>query len=78
MKKKKDFLMRANLNTMSDNIQHHYSITISDKQLNILKRALLIYNNDVVANPKKNFDVKSFEILELAKLIDDRDRWKTP
>jgi hypothetical protein len=63
---------------MSDNIQHHYSITISDKQLNILKRALLIYNNDVVANPKKNFDVKSFEILELAKLIDDRDRWKTP
>jgi hypothetical protein len=63
---------------MSDNIEHHYSITISDKQLNILKRALLIYNNDVVANPKKNFDVKSFEILELAKLIDERDRWKAP
>jgi hypothetical protein len=63
---------------MSDNTEHHYSITISDKQLNILKRALLIYNNDVVANPKKNFDVKSFEILELSKLIDERDKWKTP
>lgn len=78
MSKKKDYLTRANLNTMSDNIEHHYSITISDKQLNIIKRALLIYNNDVVANPKKNFDVKSFEILELAKLIDERDRWKAP
>ncbi len=63
---------------MSDNIQHHYSITISDKQLNILKRALLIYNNDVITYPKKNFDVKSCEILELAKLIDEREKWKAP
>lgn len=78
MKKKKDYLTRANLNTMSENIEHHYSITISDKQLNIIKRALLMYNNDVVANPKKNFDVKLFEILELAKLIDERDKWKAP
>ena len=78
MKKKKDFLTRVNLNTMSENIEHHYSITISDKQLNIIKRALLIYNNDVITNPKKNFDVKSFEILELAKLIDEREIWKTP
>jgi len=78
MNKKKDYLTRANLNKMIDNIEHHYSITISDKQLNILKRALLIYNNDVVANPKKNFDVKSFEILELSKLIDEREKWKTP
>ena len=78
MNKKKDFLTRVNLNTMSENIEHHYSITISDKQLNIIKRALLIYNNDVITNPKKNFDVKSFEILELTKLIDEQDKWKTP
>lgn len=61
---------------MSENIEHHYSITISDKQLNILKRALLIYNNDVIINPKKNFDVTSQEILELAKWIDDKEKWK--
>ena len=74
MNKKKDFLTRVNLNKMSENIEHHYSINISDKQLNIIKRALLMYNNDVIINPKKNFDVKSFEILELAKLIDERDK----
>jgi hypothetical protein len=63
---------------MSENYDRHFSITISEKQLVILKRALLIYNNDVIAYPKKNFDVTSYEILQLAKWIDDRDRWKTP
>jgi len=78
MNKKKDYLTRKNLNEMSENYDRHFSITISEKQLAILKRALLIYKNDVIAYPKKNFDVTSYEILELAKWIDDRDRWKTP
>jgi len=71
-------LTRKNLNEMSENHVRHFSITISEKQLNILKRSLLIYNNDVISYPKKNFDVTSCEILELAKWIDDKDRWKTP
>ena len=78
MSKNMDYLTRKNLNEMSENHERHFSITISEKQLGILKRALLIYNNDVVLYPKKNFDVTSYEILELAKWIDDRDRWKNP
>jgi len=78
MTKNMDCLTRKNLNEMSENYEKHFLITISEKQLGILKRALLIYNNDVVLYPKKNFDVTSYEILELAKWIDDRDRWKNP
>ena len=63
---------------MSENIEHHYSITISDKQLCIIKRALLMYNNNVITNPKKNFDVTCQEILELAKWIDDKQKWRVP
>ena len=77
MSKKKGYLMNVNVNQMSEKVEHYYSITISNSQLNIIKNALLTYHENVIANPHKNFDIDSMDVLKLLKWIDDKNKWKT-
>jgi hypothetical protein len=56
----------------------YMSITISDKEVDIIKKALTMLKNEVVVNPKKHWEVSHSEIVDIMHLIEDKKRWGVP
>lgn len=65
-----------NQNKMSDN--YYMSITISNKEAEIIKKALVMLKNEVILNPKKHWEVNHTEITDLMHIIEDKKRWGVP
>lgn len=54
------------------------SITISNKETEIIKKALTMLKNEVILNPKKHWEINNSEITDLMHLIEDKKRWGVP
>jgi hypothetical protein len=71
-----DGMKTKNQKKMSESF--YMSITISDKEVDIIKKALTILKNEVVVNPKKHWEVSHSEIVDIMHLIEDKKRWGVP
>jgi len=71
-----DGMKTKNQKKMSDS--YYMSITISDKEVDIIKKALTMLKNEVVVNPKKHWEVSHSEIVDIMHLIEDKKRWGVP
>lgn len=61
---------------MSDNF--YMSITLSNKEVEVIKKALVMLKNEVILNPKKHWEVNHSEITDLMHIIEDKKRWGVP
>ena len=71
-----DGMKTKNQKKMSES--YYMSITISDKEVDIIKKALTMLKNEVVVNPKKHWEVSHSEIVDIMHLIEDKKRWGVP
>lgn len=60
------------------NDSFYMSVTMSNKEAEIIKKALTMLKNEVILHPKKHWEVNHNEISNLIYLIDDKKRWGVP
>ena len=71
-----DGMKTKNQKKMIDNF--YMSVTMSNKEADIIKKALTMLKNEVVVNPKKHWEVSHSEIVDIMHLIEDKKRWGVP
>jgi len=65
-----DFSGVKNEQTMSD--KFYMSVTISNKEEQIIRKALTMLKNDVISQPKKHWEISQGEIDDVLSLLDDK------
>jgi hypothetical protein len=71
-----DFSGVKNVQTMSD--KFYMSVTISNKEEQIIRKALTMLKNDVISQPKKHWEISQGEIDDVLSLLDDKKKWGVP
>ena len=52
------------------------SITLSNKEVELIKKSLNMLKAEVIVHPKKHWETNTKEIIDLISLIDNKKMWQ--